>query len=116
MTVRITSIVEGGRTVIRVEGQLTAIDTSILETTSRSGGFPQRLDLSGPRSPRCSILRSTTSPKSVWPNPTAFVKDFKPLRLGTLHLEKGRGTLRLGVLDIKGSRVIDVHSLELNRR
>ncbi len=45
-----------------------------------------------------------------------FVKDFKPLRLGTLHLEKGRGTLRLGALDITGSRVIDVHSLELNRR
>jgi arylsulfatase A-like enzyme len=45
-----------------------------------------------------------------------FVKDFKPLRLGTLHLEKGRGTLRLDALDIKGDRVVDVHSLELNLR
>ncbi len=44
-----------------------------------------------------------------------FVKDFKPLRLGTLHLEKGRGQLRLGALDIKGKQVIDVHSLVLNR-
>ena len=44
-----------------------------------------------------------------------FVKDFKPLSLGTLRLEKGRGTLRLSALDIMGERVIDVHSLELNR-
>jgi hypothetical protein len=45
-----------------------------------------------------------------------FVKDFKPLRLGTLRLERGRGTLKLGALDIKGSRVIDVHSVSLNAR
>jgi arylsulfatase A-like enzyme len=44
-----------------------------------------------------------------------FVKDFKPLRLGTMRLETGRGILRLGSLDIKGKHVIDVHSLELNR-
>jgi hypothetical protein len=44
-----------------------------------------------------------------------FVKDFKPLRLGTLHLEKGRGTLKLSSLDIKGKKVVDVFSLELNR-
>jgi arylsulfatase A-like enzyme len=45
-----------------------------------------------------------------------FVKDFKPLRLGRLHLEAGRGTLRLGAIDIKGKHAIDVHSLELNLR
>ncbi len=45
-----------------------------------------------------------------------FVKDFKPLRLGLLRLKKGRGTLRLTAKDIRGSRVIDVHSIELNRR
>jgi arylsulfatase A-like enzyme len=45
-----------------------------------------------------------------------FVKDFKPLRLGTIRLAKGRGTLKLGSLDIKGRQVIDVHSLELNLR
>lgn len=44
------------------------------------------------------------------------MKDFKPLSLGSLRLEKGRGTIRLGSLDIKGSRVIDVHSLVLERR
>lgn len=43
-----------------------------------------------------------------------FVKDFKPLKLGRLRLEEGTGILRLGALDIKGERVVDVHSVELN--
>ena len=42
-----------------------------------------------------------------------FVKDFKPLTLGTLHLDKGKGTLRLKASDMKGQQVIDVHSLDL---
>lgn len=42
-----------------------------------------------------------------------FVKDFKPLRLGTLSLEKGRGTLKLDASNIQGKRVVDVHSLDL---
>ena len=42
-----------------------------------------------------------------------FVKDFKPLSLGTLHLSKGKGTLRLKASDMKGQQVIDVHSLDL---
>ncbi len=45
-----------------------------------------------------------------------FVKDFRPLRLGVLRLDKGRGQLRLGSLDIVGKQVIDVHSLVLNLR
>lgn len=45
-----------------------------------------------------------------------FVKDFEPLRLGTLRLGKGRGTLRLSALEVRGQRVIDVHSLELRLR
>ncbi len=44
-----------------------------------------------------------------------FVKDFKPLKLGKLTLKQGRGTLRLGALDMPGDRVIDVHSVELKR-
>jgi hypothetical protein len=44
MTLRIPSSAEGGRNIIRVEGQLTAKDTSILEAECRSGGFPLRLD------------------------------------------------------------------------
>ena len=45
-----------------------------------------------------------------------YVKDFKPMRLGVLRLEKGRGPLRLGSLDIMGKHVIDVHSVVLNLR
>jgi arylsulfatase A-like enzyme len=43
-----------------------------------------------------------------------FVKDFIPLKLGTLSLRKGDGELRLSAPDIVGSRAIDVHSVELN--
>ena len=42
-----------------------------------------------------------------------FVKDFKPLSLGTLQLKKGKGILRLEAGDIKGQQVIDVHSVDL---
>jgi arylsulfatase A-like enzyme len=44
-----------------------------------------------------------------------FVKDFRPLKLGTLHLDQGRSELRLGAVSMTGNRVIDVHSIELNR-
>jgi len=43
-----------------------------------------------------------------------FVKDFKPLCLGRLRLEKGRGQLCLQAIEIKGKHAIDVHSLVLN--
>ncbi len=44
-----------------------------------------------------------------------FVKDFKPLSLGTLALPKGRTSLRLAATEIPGKGVIDLHSLELFR-
>lgn len=44
-----------------------------------------------------------------------FVKDFKPLLLGTLKLPKGRAVLRLTAPKITGQEAIDVHSIELNR-
>jgi hypothetical protein len=47
MTVRITPSTEGGLNILRVEGHLTAKDTSVLEAECRSGGFSQQLDLSG---------------------------------------------------------------------
>ena len=43
-----------------------------------------------------------------------FVKDFIPLKLGTLRLRKGTSELRLSAPDIVGSHAIDVHSIELN--
>jgi arylsulfatase A-like enzyme len=45
-----------------------------------------------------------------------FVKDFKPLSLGTLNLAKGRSLLRLTAPKITGEEAIDVHSIELRRR
>lgn len=44
-----------------------------------------------------------------------YVKDFAPLKLGTLHLKPGRQTLRLQVPHLTGPQGIDVHSLQLVR-
>jgi len=45
-----------------------------------------------------------------------FVKDFKPLKLGTLRLKKGRASLRLSAPEIPGREAVDVHSIELVRQ
>lgn len=44
-----------------------------------------------------------------------FVKDFRPLPLGRLRLESGRGLLRLRAESIAGQQAIDVHSITLVR-
>ena len=41
------------------------------------------------------------------------VKDFKPLVLGTFHLQKGQHTLRLTCPKMTGREAIDVHSVDL---
>ncbi|MDQ3622053.1 MAG: hypothetical protein M3463_06130 [Verrucomicrobiota bacterium] len=38
----------------------------------------------------------------------SFVKDFKPLRLGTMDLPPGRGELTLRALKVPGKQVMDV--------
>jgi arylsulfatase A-like enzyme len=43
----------------------------------------------------------------------SFVKDFKPLRLGVLNLEKGRGQLTLRALQVPGKQVMDVRAVLL---
>jgi hypothetical protein len=43
----------------------------------------------------------------------SYVKDFKPLRLGTLELSKGRGLLTLRALAVPGKQVMDVRSVML---
>lgn len=40
-----------------------------------------------------------------------FVKDFRPLKLGTLKLNQGRQTLRLKASNFQGTAAIDVHSI-----
>ena len=43
----------------------------------------------------------------------SYVKDFKPLRLGTMRLEAGRGDLTLRAVDIPGRAAIDVRYVVL---
>ena len=45
----------------------------------------------------------------------SYVKTFKPMTLGKVRLEKGRGELALRATDIPGSQVMEVRLLLLNR-
>ena len=45
----------------------------------------------------------------------SYVKDFKPLKIGTLHLKKGTGRLALQAVDIAGAQVMDFRLLMLER-
>ena len=50
------------------------------------------------------------------PRIESYVKDFKPMNLGEITLEKGDGTMRLRALDMPGSQVMEVRLLMLNRK
>ncbi|HOX56060.1 MAG TPA: arylsulfatase [Candidatus Paceibacterota bacterium] len=43
----------------------------------------------------------------------SYVKDFKPLRLGTVELKQGRGLMTLRALSVPGKQVMDVRSVVL---
>ncbi|MAS97963.1 MAG: N-acetylgalactosamine 6-sulfate sulfatase [Kiritimatiellaceae bacterium] len=45
----------------------------------------------------------------------SYVKDFKPMTLGTIYLRKGAGTLKLKALEITGSEVMDLRLMLLTR-
>ncbi|CAN5771787.1 arylsulfatase [soil metagenome] len=45
----------------------------------------------------------------------SYVKDFRPLRLGTIRLEKGSGPLTLQALEIPGKVAMDFRLLQLKR-
>ena len=45
----------------------------------------------------------------------SYVKTFKPMTLGTIRLEAGRGELAIRATDIPGSQVMEVRLLMLNR-
>jgi len=45
----------------------------------------------------------------------SYVKDFKALKMGSVTLQKGRGPLSLGALNIPGSEVMDFRLLMLSR-
>jgi arylsulfatase A-like enzyme len=46
----------------------------------------------------------------------SLVKEFRPLELGTMRLEQGRGTLVLRALDMPGTQVMEVRAVELRLR
>ncbi len=45
----------------------------------------------------------------------SYVKDFKSLTIGTIHLEKGVGELTLEAIEIPGSKVMDIRSIMLKK-
>ena len=51
--------------------------------------------------------------EDVLPRSQSFSKDFRPLTLGTIKLEKGRGPLTLRALEIPGQQVADVLEVKL---
>ena len=46
----------------------------------------------------------------------SYVKDFQPMTIGTVRLEKGRGELALRATDIPGSQVMEMRLLILNKQ
>ncbi len=46
----------------------------------------------------------------------SYVKDFKPMKLGTIALKAGRGELTLGALKVAGKQVMEVRTLLLTLR
>jgi hypothetical protein len=46
----------------------------------------------------------------------SYVKDFKRVTLGTIHLEKGKGILKFQALEIPGAQVMDFRLLYLTRQ
>ena len=49
------------------------------------------------------------------PRMESYTKDFKPMKLGTIILKKGRGTLTLKALEVTGDEVADVRLLLFKR-
>ncbi len=50
-----------------------------------------------------------------FPRAESYVKDFKPLSMGTIELKKGNGKLSLRATDIPGSQVMDFRLMMLTR-
>ena len=49
------------------------------------------------------------------PRIESYVKDFKPLTIGTIHLTKGKSILTLKATNIPGSQVMDFRLMMLKR-
>lgn len=51
----------------------------------------------------------------VYPRGEGFIKEFKRINVGTIHLENGQGTLTLKATEIPGSQVMDFRLLLLKK-
>ncbi len=49
------------------------------------------------------------------PRTQSYVKDFRPLNMGVIHLKKGSGFMTLKALDIPGTMVMDFRTMNLKR-
>lgn len=49
------------------------------------------------------------------PRQESYVKDFRPMTLGNVHLKKGKGTLKLKAIDVAGSQVMEFRLMMLRR-
>ena len=67
------------------------------------------------KSPRRTIRRSMAQEHDRVPAGESYMKDFKPLTLGTLELPAGRGQLTLRALQVAGKQVMDVRYIVLTR-
>ena len=100
-------------------GQSGVYDASV-HYTCRPGdvGATIRLSMSGQSSVQTTVHEAFDPPlydksKERVEKSHYFVKDFKPLRIGTIKLEQGVGELRLEAPTITGQQAIDVHSIDL---
>ena len=61
------------------------------------------------------IIKRFYKNQDTIPRPKAEspAKEFRPLKLGTIRLEKGRGLLSLRALEIPGGSVMDVRRVTL---
>jgi len=50
-----------------------------------------------------------------YPRKVSYIKDFIPLKMGTIHLGKGKGTLVLKATDMPGSQVMDFRLMTFKR-
>jgi hypothetical protein len=51
----------------------------------------------------------------VYSRGEGYVKEFKRIKIGTIHLEKGKGELSLKALEIPGKQVMDFRLLLLKK-
>ena len=95
---------------------------AVLLYTCPESGPGSRIELSfGDRRLTGSVTPAWDPPlytnQDTLPRPPAEsrMKEFRPLRLGEIRLEAGRGLLKLRAVEVRGTRVMDLRELVLTR-